>query len=602
MRHVVAGLLALAAAAVTLAPAAGSGTPSVACAAADLDGSAVPAGSTLTVSPAPGGRAASARTSISLLGTPAQSIVAVAASGSVTHQHTGRLEPFSQGDGGAWIPDQPFAAGETVDVSVTVAGARQPVTWSFQIATPTTLVPQPAPPIPRRLRPYVQSFHSRPDLNPPDVDVDEPGPARAPGLLFVAPYSGPGQAGPMIFDDRGQLVWFAPLPPGTQAADFRVQTFHGAPALTWWQDAPDASGRRVYEGVIYDSSYHQLAAVQAGNGLTADHHEFDLGPRDTALIAAYDPIRCDLSAVGGRRDAAVWDGIVQEIDIPTGLVRFEWHALDHVALSESYASARPANAGNPFDFFHINSINPNRDGSLMISARHTWTVYDLDPGTGRVRWRLGGRQSTFAMGPGTQMAWQHDARQLPDGSISVFDNGAVPVVHPQSRGIVMRLDLVHRRARLVERLESPKRLIAGSQGNLQALPDGDWVVGWGQLARVSEFTRTGRLVFDARLPAIEQSYRDFRFAWHGSPTDPPAVALVAAGGSHYAYASWNGATEVASWQVLAGSAPEALRPVASARRTGFETRIAISAGGAVVEARALDAAGRVLGTSAPAAG
>ncbi len=572
---------------------------SIQCAPSSLGVSARPPGSSIAVSPQPGTRAASASTQISVLGVPAAGIRSVSATGSRSGLHTGRLVPYSQGDGASWIPDRPFLAGERVVASVSVIGARTPAAWRFQIATPTVLVPVPSPPGPRLAPPTLQYFHSRPDLRPPSTAVTADAPRSAPGLLFLAPYSGPEQSGPMIFNDQGQLVWFDPLGGRTQAADFRVQLYHGAPALTWWQDPIDSHGHRHNQDVIVDSAYHVLATVQAGNGLDADHHEFELGPNDTALLAVYNAIRCDLSGVGGHRDDAVWDGVVQEIDIPTGLVRFEWHSLDHVALSESYASAHPSTAGQPFDFFHLNSINVNHDGTLMISARHTWTVYDLDPRTGQLRWRLGGRRSSFTMGPGTKTAWQHDARELPDGSITIFDNGAVPAVHPQSRGIVVRLDLAHRRAVLVRRIEHPHPLLSGSQGDVQALPNGDWLVGWGQLPWVSEFSPSGRLLFDAHLPPIEQSYRAFRFPWVGHPSDPPAIAVVKAKTSQLdVYASWNGATQVAGWEVLEGPSPTDLHQVTNGPQTGFETELTAAADGAYVAVVALDARGSTLGISA----
>lgn len=563
-----------------------------------LGGSAVPLGSTLTVSPAPGTHAASARTQISMLGAPASAIDAVTAVGSRSGPHTGHLSAYSQGDGASWLPDRPFAPGEQVNMSVTVAGAAAPARWTFGVATPTVLVAGHRAPGPKPPRPEVQTFHSRPDLKPPSIAVTTSSVVQAPGLLFVAPYSGPEQSGPMIFDDRGQVVMFYPLPRGTQAADFRVQAYQGRPALTWWEDPPDARGHRTYQGVVVNSAYQVVATVRAGNGLEADHHEFEVGPSGTALMTVYDPIRCDLSSVGGPRDGAVWDGIVQEVDIATGLVRFEWHSLDHVALEESYASARRSSAGNPFDYFHLNSINRNRDHSLLLSARHTWAVYDMDARTGQVRWRLGGRNSSFAMGRHVRTAWQHDAREQPDGSISVFDNGAVPAVHPQSRGVVIRLDPVRQRATLVRRFEHPRHLVSASQGNLQALPNGDWLIGWGQLPWLSEFSSAGRLLFDAHLPPVEQSYRGFRFPWVGRPANPPAIGVVATGRRRMdVYASWNGATEVSQWQVLEGREPDALRLVATAARTGFETRVSARIAAPLVAVLAVDASGRILGVS-----
>ncbi len=407
----------------------------------------------------------------------------------------------------------------------------------------------------------------------------------------------------MILDESGALVYFKALSPaGARAADFRVQQYEGRPVLTWWQDPVVSGGVSKSGEVIADGSYRQLAVVRAGNGYQPDLHEFRITPQGVGVITVFDGIDCDLSAVGGARDAAIADTLLQEIDLRTGLVRYEWHSLDHVPLSDSYASATHASRTTPYDFFHINAIDSQPDGDLLIDARNTWAAYDVDPRTGQVRWELGGRQSSFALGPGATPAWQHDARAQGDGTITLFDNGATPAVHRQSRAIELRVDPLGRTATLVRELVHPGRpLIAGSQGNVQALSSGAWMVGWGEAPYFSEFAANGQLVFDAHMPASYESYRAYRLPWSARPSEPPALAVQRASSGHGAvvYASWNGATEVASWRVLAGAKPASLAPVASAPRSGFETAIAVGslAAGAYVQAQALDASGAVIGVS-----
>ncbi len=207
------------------------------------------------------------------------------------------------------------------------------------------------------------------------------------------------------------------------------------------------------------------------------------------------------------------------------------------------------------------------------------------------------------MGPGTNTAWQHDPRELPDGTFSIFDNGASPKVHSQSRGILVSVNPQQGTATLVSQFTRPAPLLAYSQGNMQALANGDWFIGWGQIPDFSELSPTGQVLFDAHFPAGDQSYRDFRFAWTGTPAHPPAFAVVAGSSrSSTVYASWNGATQVASWRVLAGASATRMRIVAQRPRTGFETAISLPAGtvGPYVTVQALDAGGHALGV-APAA-
>ena len=589
------------------ASASGFHEPSVSpsCTPPRLNQTAALAESRVTVSPLPDSRDASVSTQLSMLGAPARDLSQIAVSGSRSGAHAGRLLAYSQGDGASFVPSKPFTQGERVSVHAELRdGARMiPFAWSFTAAVQDHGGHAGGSPRPAPQKASYESFRSRPELQPPTVTVTVRSAAASPGDVFIAPYSGPGQYGPMILDESGSVLWFKPLSPtGTRAADFRMQRYEGKPVLTWWQDPLIHGGSSKAGEVITDSSYRQLTVVRAGNGYQPDLHEFQLTPQGVALITVYDGIDCDLSGIGGAKDAAVADTLFQEIDVKTGLVRYEWHSLDHVALGDSYASGAHSSRTTPYDFFHINATDVRRNGDVLVDARNTWAAYDVDPHTGQVRWRLGGKHSSFAMGPGTRTAWQHDAREQPDGSITFFDNGATPAVHEQSRAIDVRLDLQRMTATLVREVAHPgKPLIAGSQGNLQALGGGDWMVGWGEAPYVSEFAANGSLLFDAHLPSTYESYRAYRLAWSGQPLDRPALAVVRApsGRGATAYVSWNGATEVASWRVLAGTSPGALAPVANGAKRGFETAIALVGvkRGGYVQLQALDATGAVLGAS-----
>src|SRR5215213_2595489 len=292
-------------------------------------------------------------------------------------------------------------------------------------------LPSVAPVLPKG----VWAFRSRPDLTPTAAEVAGSAYGTAPGYVFLALKEGAGEHGPMILDDRGQLVWFTKH---TRARDFKVQNYRGSPVLTWWEGSVVA-GHGKGEYVVFDDSYSEVARVRAGNGYQGDLHEFLITPQDTALLTAYTPARADLSAVGGSEGGAVWGGVAQEVDIETGEVLFEWHSLEHVGVEESYVHP-PEDPALRYDYFHINSIDVYDDDHLLVSARNTWTLYKIERKTGEVIWRLGGKKSDFEMGQGTRSAFQHDARRHKDGTISVFDNGAYPQVHPQSRGIVLGLE------------------------------------------------------------------------------------------------------------------------------------------------------------------
>jgi hypothetical protein len=574
------------------------------CVPTSIDNSALQAGG-ITLSPLPGSRDASAQTQISFLGVPAHDVSVQSVSGSRTGPHPGRLAAYSQGNGASFLPAKPFDEGErvTVRARARVGGAWRPVSDVFAIArsdaissTPETIHPGTAA--------QEQRFRSRPDLRPPVVTVTANSPAVAPGDIFLAPYVGPGQAGPMILDADGGLLWFKSLPHYTSATNLRVQEYEGQRVLTWWQGDISIHGFGTGEDVIYSDAYTDVANVRGGNGHRPDLHDFVLTPQGTALVTSYFPVLCDLSSSGGASYAGLTDGVMQEIDVRTGLVMYEWTSLDHVGVGESYESIGHSSTRYPYDFFHINSINVDRDRTLLISARNTWTIYDLNAATGQIVWRLGGKHSSFNGAASTRTAWQHDPRELPDGSISVFDNGSTPTVHPQSRAIVLSLNPQAGTATLVTQLTHSPALVAESQGNAQALPNGDWFVGWGQEPFFSELSPSGQPLFDAHLPPHTQSYRSLREPWAGTPAHRPALAFVpgGAGAAATAYASWNGATGVASWRLLAGgsSSPGALRAILTVPRSGFETALGVPPGtiGPWIAVQALDGGGRVLAASA----
>jgi hypothetical protein len=437
------------------------------------------------------------------------------------------------------------------------------------------------------------SFRSRPDLKPPVVEVTTQAHDTAPGFVFCAPKNGPEEAGPgqdgcLILDDSGQPVWFRPVGrEAMDAMDFKLQSYRGREVLTWWEGEHTGFGKGEY--VIADSSYREVARVRAGNGYEGDHHEFLISPQDTALFTIYHKVSMDLSEMGGDAEATVLDGIAQEVDIESGEVLFEWHSLEHVGLYESYAK--------PYDYFHINSIDVDPDDNLIVSSRTTWTVYKIDRKSRKVIWRLGGKHSDFEMGPGSRTTYQHDARRHPDGTLTVFDNRNENV-DEQSRAIVLKLDEEAMTAKLVREYTHPNKVLSATQGNVQVLENGNVFVGWGSEPVLSEFSSDGELLFSASFPAESESYRAFRFPWSGKPEGDPAVAVEAGPDDEVTlYASWNGATEVADWEVLAGPGPDRLEPAGSVPRKGFETAIKVTTTEPYVGVQAKDTSGKVLGTA-----
>ena len=214
------------------------------------------------------------------------------------------------------------------------------------------------------------------------------------------------------------------------------------------------------------------------------------------------------------------------------------------------------------------------------------------------------------MGPCNRFAYQHDARRQPDGTITIFDNGStvfhngIPEAIEESRAIVLELDEEEMRATLVREYTHPEKQFAHAAGNMQVLPNGNVFIGWGRALVFSEFSKAGDLLFSASFPPsfslVDGTYRAFRFPWSGQPSGDPALAVERGRGDEVKlYASWNGATEVATWEVLAGPRPGQLEPLGSVPRDGFETALLARTAEPYVAVRAKHSTGRVLGVSTP---
>jgi Arylsulfotransferase (ASST) len=559
--------------------------------------SAVAAVNGVAAFPSPGTHYNQPGTQISLRGVSPAAIGALTVTGSSSGAHTGQLAAHSDGQGASFLPDKPFTAGETVTVStgLNVIGGTNG-SFSFVIGRPSRPLAFGNLPLVSAGANGLQHFRSRPDLQPASLTVTKNSTPASEGSFFVAPQFGPAQGGPMILDPQGNLVWFQPYPVSTNTliTDFRAQSLNGQPVLTWWQgNTRSGYGRGL--GIIFDRNYRQIATVRAGNGLDMDLHEFLLTEDGKAYIAAASPI-----SFPGVGKASI-DCVIQEIDIATGLVVFEWHAFDHVPANTSYFT--PKSPGYIYDPYHLNSVAPDASGNLLVSMRDTSAVYDIDHQTGAVIWTLGGKGSSFRMGPSTSTWGQHNAVVQSDGTLTLFDDGAgPPAVHKYSRGLRERLDMKKMTATLVKEYNHSPGLSANFEGGAQVLPSGNIVLGWGQQPYFSENNAAGQQVFDAHFNAPSGSYRVYRYPWSAQPPTTPALALAPnSDGSTSLYASWNGATTVSSWQVLAGRSATTLTPIGGARKRGFETSIPVHSAAQYYAVQALGSTGEALSTSSPAA-
>jgi hypothetical protein len=552
--------------------------------------------------PAPGTLAAQRGTEISLRGVAPDAVGPVTVTGSVSGEHEGTLQAHADGLGASFVPSGTFRPGErvTVRTGLDVRGARDG-DFRFTILRGEFETGRSGADrsVPRPRRGTYHSYRSDRSLKAPRLSVTRRRGGRAPGYLVLNTGwddERPRPEGLLIADDRGQPVYFKPRTAERKIFDVAVQRYQGQPVITYWEGR-FAAGWGYGDYVALDESYREILRIEAKSGYRADIHDMRITPENTVLVLVYNRVRHDLRSVGGRRNGEVLDNVIQEIDPVSGRLLFEWHSLDAIGVRES--RDRPAR-GESFDYFHLNSMEVGPDGDILISARNTCAVYEIDRTTGALNWRLGGKRSDFRLDRGSRFCRQHDARWAADGVITIFDNRvASPSDRGQSRAIKLAVDERRRRVRLLRGYKHPNRPAVPNKGGARMQPNGNLLVAWGAVPVITEFTRRGRIVFNARFAgATDGSYRALRSDWVGRPTTDPAVAAESRGDRVAVWASWNGATEIARWEVLVGPSPDALTRIGGAAPSGFETAFVVPGQHAYVAVRALDSGGNVLGTSA----
>lgn len=434
------------------------------------------------------------------------------------------------------------------------------------------------------------------------VNVNDP--RGAPGYVFFVsgttaanPAGGSPKAAVLVVADKsGRVVWQRELPAGQTAGNLRVQNYQGKPVLTWWQGLKQG-GHGLGLSYIADERYNVIDTVTPGGELSSDIHEFRLTPDGRALITSYQEVVTDLSAVGGPKDGRIYNCIASVVDVARRQTLFQWDALAHVPVSDSPAKYA---AGQVLDPYHMNCIALDPAGNLVISMRALSTVFNVDPRTGAINWRLGGKQSTFALGDGVEFAYQHDVEMPDANTITLFDNHFEGNAGQTSGGSVpsslkwIRLDPAGRTTTLLRAQPHPDKLSSGAMGNLQQLPDGSAFSGWGTAGHIAEFAADGTMRYDAALAG--GTYRAYLNEWTGNPVEPPKMIFA----GNTVHAVWNGATAVRRWRLLHGPQSIAMTVLTSADWAGYDTPMPLNGGtDGYYQLQALDAGDNVVGETPP---
>lgn len=468
-------------------------------------------------------------------------------------------------------------------------------------------------------------------IAPPLLNVTTNAPDSQPGFVFInggapgaANLFGTGNpgipSGPEILDKQGRPVWFWQIPNDQDAGNFQVQTYQGKPVLTWFQGSK-LSGADY----IADTSYNIIKKI-APEGAASDYHEFRLTPDGHALITSVKVVDDDLSGIGGPTRGQFADSIINVVDVASGKTVFQWDSAQHLPVTDSaIAYDQLPKVDGLATPLHVNSIALDPDGNLLLSVRSADELVDVDIHTGAINWVLGGKRSSFTLGPGVAFAGQHDPQFVDADTIMLFNNNIDMggVRHGPSSIMWIHLDRQHHTATLERNWTQPDKLVTISQGSAQALAGGNTLSGWGDANRITEFAPDGHVVWSANQPvspllppapgnpvgsgapatAGTGAYRAFLQQWEGHPTQKPELTISTSNGQSTLHAIWNGATNVVRWRILTGSTPDALKPLLTSDWNGLNTPISLPAGtataGVYFTIEALDRNGTTINTSNP---
>ena len=495
-----------------------------------------------------------------------------------------------------FTPDEPFALGEQVSVSVepgltsTAGVSLDGAAFNFSIQAVavdgathialqnelnnagTELTGKPA----------LSSAAAGPYMTAPDdfpnIHILTPAGDVGDGYIFATNFLPGGFGGDpnlgaylMILDNNGDPVFYQKVPETTITTDYKVLK-NGL--LAYWQEG---------EYHLYDNNYNHVRTLSAKNGYNGiDLHDLIVLPNGNYMYIIYYNFVKDMSEVvpGGNENARIIDVAIQEVD-EDGNVVFEWKGIDHYDITDTNRGLTAAQ----IDYSHANAVELDKDGNILLSSRHMDEITKIDHDTGEIIWRLGGKKNQFTMtsAPGIpddpEFFFQHDIRVLPDGSIgdiSLFDNhnNNDPM---NSRAMVFDIDEDNLTAELVWQYRNTPDVFSSFMGNAQYLPNGSFVIGWGGLPspNITEVKQDGTKVFEMAFDAPYVNYRGFRFEWEGYPTWAPDLVLTSEGDNVQLYMSWNGATEIASYEVYGWGLNQPIEQVTEVTKTGFESSVTL---------------------------
>lgn len=332
---------------------------------------------------------------------------------------------------------------------------------------------------------------------------------------FFAKQVNPFDNSMSIFDDDGFLLWYSTADAGTYT-DFKYHENHNLYTVT------NRTGASGFFKVI-DTNFLVIDSITPINGFTIDIHEFQMLDNGDYLISGKSDSIVDLSAYildgsAGSDTTHIRGFTIQRFDPVTHNLLFQWNSNDHIDPIESYEVNYGYNIAD-FDYCHGNAVELDSDGNYLISFRHTNSIYKIDGVTGNVIWKLGGKNSSFVFTNDLGFSGQHDIRRLPNGNVSIFDNGNMSSSQ-LSRAVEYVLDTIAWEATMVWEYFYNSTLFSKAMGNNHTTSDDFHLINYGRIFRPSPsfvlIDDNDDLISEMYYTDTVYSYRSFAY------NDPPS--------------------------------------------------------------------------------
>lgn len=319
------------------------------------------------------------------------------------------------------------------------------------------------------------------------------------GYYFLSPYNSQEQY-LTIFDQFGTPVFITELKSAYHS--FQVQK-NGY--ISFYNSETDKFN-------LVDSSFNLIGNYDVTSEYTLDWHEFLITKDNHAILIGKDYRLVDMDTIinGGSKEATVVGLVIQEFDKQNELI-FEWESWDYFNITDTYIDP----GAQTIDYLHANAIEIDFDGNLLLSSRNMCEVTKINRKTGEIMWRLGGKNNEFTFKNDDGFSFQHSVRRLPNGNITLFDNGNLND-EKISRGVEYEIDEKNKTVKLVKEFKSDSSVFSIWMGNMQNLPNGNRIIGWGKNSSYivfSEFNSSGEEILQASTNDQFLTYRAFQFPW-----------------------------------------------------------------------------------------